>query len=99
CLEAASRCASLSTAPARVTTPSLACTVSCLPERPESWLNLLWISLEICASSGFLAQPTPRLRMTANTNKGRDVEILFINSTPDFAQVWASQTRRLLFTV
>src|ERR1700722_14912761 len=40
CRPAASRCAALSTAPPRVTTPSLACTVSCFVERPESWLNL-----------------------------------------------------------
>src|SRR5690348_16763463 len=39
CFEAASRWASLSTVPDSVTTPLLACTVSCLFERPESWLN------------------------------------------------------------
>src|SRR6476646_10704856 len=41
CLLAASFCASLSTVPLRVTTPSADCTVSCFEAKPESWLNLL----------------------------------------------------------
>src|SRR5215469_2187189 len=41
CSPAASRCAVLSTAPESVTTPLLACTVSCFEARPESWLKRL----------------------------------------------------------
>jgi hypothetical protein len=47
--------------------PLLACAVSCLLESPESWLNLLWISLEIVASSGFLAQPALETMIVAST--------------------------------
>src|SRR5579864_1305070 len=82
CFPAASRCASLSTVPDSVTTPLSAFTASCLLPRPESWLNLFWISLDIFVSSGFFAQPTPIPKIAANKKLTISGEFLFIRSTP-----------------
>jgi hypothetical protein len=49
-----------------------------LVERPESWLNLLWISLETLASSGFFAQPNPMPRTIARTKEETNREFLFM---------------------
>src|SRR5246127_65411 len=82
CFPAASRCASLSTVPDSVTTPPSAFTASCLLPRPESWLNLFWISLDIFVSSGFFAQPTPIPKITANKKPIISGEFLFIRPPP-----------------
>src|SRR5579864_8375488 len=82
-LEAASRWASVSTLPERVTVPFAACTLICLFCKPESAPSFDCTSAVTCASLGVFVQANVNSNSeTSRATRANDDDFAFMELTP-----------------